>query len=431
VGGRLAGLTSAQRAWLWSIVAVAAAVRVAWALYATRTPAAVGDPFFYFEYGKRLAAGHGYDNYATGEPTAYYPVGYPAALAMVFWIVQHTPIPDDLPMAGALFQAALGTGSVVLVFVIARKLFGVTAGLVAAGITALFPNLVFYVAILQVETLFIFLFLLCVAIAVDADWSAGALTRNRALVLGGALGVCTLVRPFAIPLLGGLALAVWIASRSWRALATTLGWVALTFALVVAPWVVRNIVKVDAATISTNMGDTLCIDRYVNSTGRFRFVDEAGGCAPSSLSEAARNTENNRIALRFVREHPGEELHLIGIRAWYMMENDRDGLQAAEVGSGERFLGHRLRSVLGGVADGYFFVALALAVLGLPAFVRDRRADRIIVLAAIATLVGVPLLLWGSTRFHVPLLPFLAISAAGSIAWLLADGRFRSRTRQG
>ena len=410
-------LTAAQRRWFWSILASGAGLRLAWAIYATKEPAAVGDPFFYFEYGKQLAAGHGYNNYGTGEPTAYYPVGYPAALAVVFWFVQHTPIPDNLALAGTLFQAALGTASIALVFVIARRLFGVTTGLVAAGVVALFPNLIFYVATLQVETLFIFLFLVVVAIAVDADWSSGALTRNRALVLGAALGVCTLVRPFGLPLLVGLAVALWLGGRGWRSAASTLGWVVLALAVVIGPWIARNVVQLHAATISTNMGDTLCIDRYVSSTGRFRFVDEAGGCAPSSLPEAERNAENIRIAMRFVREHPGEELHLLGIRAWYMMENDRDGLQAVERTSGQTFLGHRLRAVLGGVADTFFFLTLALAVLGLPSFLRERRGDRILVLSAILTLVGVPLLLWGSTRFHVPLLPFMAISAAVTVVF--------------
>jgi hypothetical protein len=424
---RIAGarLSGGQRRWLIAIVGIAAVLRVGWALYATRTPAAVGDPFFYFEYGKQLAVGHGYNNYVTGEPTAYYPVGYPAALAVVFWFVQHTPIPDNLPMAGALFQAALGTASVGLVFLIGRRLFGVQTGLVAAGIVALFPNLIFYVATLQVETLFIFLFLLVVAIAVHADWEGGSFTRNRALALGVALGLCTLVRPFGIPLLVGLAVALWLTGRGWRSTLATLGWVVLALAVVVTPWVARNVVKLHAATISTNMGDTVCIDRYLNSTGRFRFVDEAGGCAPSSLSEAERNTENIRIALQFVRKHPGDELHLIGIRAWYMMENDRDGLQAVEGGSGEAFLGHRVRAVLGGFADTFFFVALALAVLGLPAFVRGRRGDRVLVLSAIATLFGVPLLLWGSTRFHVPLLPFFALAAACTLVRLTRHGGLR------
>jgi asparagine N-glycosylation enzyme membrane subunit Stt3 len=87
-----------------------------------------------------------------------------------------------------------------------------------------------------------------------------------------------------------------------------------------------------------------------------------------------------------------------------------------EGGSGEPFLGHRVRAVLGGIADTFFFVSLALALAGLRSFLRDRRADRIFVLCAIVTLVGVPMLLWGSTRFHIPLLPFMAISGASAIA---------------
>lgn len=409
-------MTHSQRRWLWAILATAAALRVSWSLYATKAPTQLGDPFLYFQYGKQFAAGHGYNSYFTGEPTAYYPIGYPAVLGALFWFVQHTPVPDNLPLAASLLQTALGTAAVGLVFVITRRLFDVGTGLVAAGIVALFPNLIFYVATLQVETLFIFLFLLVVAIAVHADWSAGQVTRNRALVLGATMGISALVRPFGVPLVIGLGIALWLSTHNWRAVASTLGWVLLTFTLVVAPWVVRNIVTMHAATISTNMGDTVCIDRYVNSSGRFRFVDEAAGCAPSSLPEGERNTENLRLALRFVREHPGDEVHLIGVRAWYMMENDRDGLQAVEGGSGEPFLGHRVRAVLGGIADTFFFVSLALALAGLRSFLRDRRADRIFVLCAIVTLVGVPMLLWGSTRFHIPLLPFMAISGASAIA---------------
>ncbi len=424
-------MTRGQLRWLVAILAGAAVLRVAWALYATRAPAnpLAGDPFFYFRYGRALAEGHGYNNYFGGKPTAYYPIGYPAVLAVVFWVVQHTPIPDNLPMAGSLFQAAVGTGSVGLVFVISRRLFGTTTALVGAGIYAVFPNAIYYVATLQLETVFTFAFLGAVAVMVTHDWSLGLPSRGRMLVFGAVLGLSALVRPFSVPLLVGLVVTLLVAGSGWRRTLAAAGWAVLAFVVVIAPWILRNAVVMGAPTFSTNMGDTVCIDRYPHSNGRFRFVGPPY-CAAADEPEARRNTDNLRKALTFVRQHPGDELTLVGKRGWYMMESDSDGLLYERP---HPFFGHRLRTVLTRVANGYFFLMLALSVVGILAFVRERRPEHIFVLSAIVTLLGIPLVLWGSTRFHFPVLPFVAMAAASAptgFGWLLGRSR-RSRAAPG
>lgn len=405
-----------QRWVLWGILAVALGLRVAWVLYATRSPTSPigsGDPYFYYRYAKQLAAGHGY-NGLNGKPTAYYPIGYPLALAGLFWVVRHTPLPHDLPMAASLAQAVLSTASVGLVFIVARRIFGAPAGLLAAATLALFPNIIFYVSSMETETLFIFLVLVCVAILVTHDWSVGAPSWRRLLVFGAALGASALVKPFSVPLLAGLALVLLLMGTGWRRMLAAVGVAGAAFVVVVTPWLVRNEVRMHTLAFSTNMGDTLCIDRYVGSNGRFHFVDKPY-CASAREPEAQRNRDNIRIALRFVAHHPGLELRLIGKRFWYMMENDRGGLQPTR-----SFMSSGARHALSRIADGYYFAALAVAVLGLPLFVVERRPDRLFTLTAIATVLGVPLTLWGATRFHMPLLPFVAIAAGAAIARLLA-----------
>ncbi len=65
------------------------------------------------------------------------------------------------------------------------------------------------------------------------------------------------------------------------------------------------------------------------------------------------------------------------------------------------------------IADWYFFGLLALAVVGLPAFARrERRPELLVVGSGFAGLLVIPLLLWGNPRFHIPLAPFLVLSAA-------------------
>ncbi|MGH9012333.1 MAG: glycosyltransferase family 39 protein [Acidimicrobiia bacterium] len=427
--GPAGGLTPAQRRWLVAILVAAAGVRLAWALYATQEPirAIGGDAYSYYYYGKELAAGDGYVNYLTGEPTAYYPIGYPAILAGLFWFVRHTPIPDNLPVAGSLLNAVLGTLSVGLVFVIVRRLFDARVGLVAAAITAVFPNLVFYVATFQIETTFIFLALAAVAVIVTHDWSTGPPGRARLMAFGAVFGLSALVRPFSLPLLLALVVAVLAAGYGWRRALAALGWPLLALVVMLMPWTVRNIVVMDAPIVfSTNMGDTLCLDRSLDATGQFRFATHAG-CAAPDTPEVKRNSESTRRAIEFVLEHPDKELELIAKRAWYMMENDHDGLIAVEAGEANRLLGHRLRTVLTRAADWFFYASLVLAAVGLPAFFRGRRPGRLFVVVAMLSLIAVPLGLWGNPRFHLPVLPFVAMAAAVPLTRLAFCRAHRTR----
>ena len=79
-------------AWAWAIVivGVAFALRLAWLLYAkSEAPQdwlQAGDQYSYWYYGNEIAAGHGYVSYVTNQPTAYYPIGYPALLASLFFV---------------------------------------------------------------------------------------------------------------------------------------------------------------------------------------------------------------------------------------------------------------------------------------------------------------------------------------------------------
>jgi 4-amino-4-deoxy-L-arabinose transferase-like glycosyltransferase len=420
VPGPGGALTPGQRRWLVAILAVALGARLAWAVYATEEPIRLlsGDAYSYYFYGKQLASGHDLVGYTSHEPTAYYPVGYPAILAVPFWIVRNTPIPDNLPLAGSFLNVAFGTLSVGLVFVIARRIFGTPVGLVAAGIAAVFPNLVFYTATLQLETAFIFFTLAAVAILVTHHWSGGPPSRARLLAFGVVLGLSALVRPFSLPLLAGLVVAVLVAGYGWRRALAALGWTLLPLVVLFTPWTIRNLVVMDAPVVfSTNMGDTLCLDRSLDSTGKFRFVTHEG-CAPPGTPEVERNAESTRRAIEFVIEHPDKELELILERAWNIMEEDHDGLTAVEVGQTRPFLGHRLRTILTRTADWFFYAALVLGAIGLPALFRGRRPERLVVAVAVLTLLVVPLGLWGNPRFHLPLLPFLAVTAAVPLARL-------------
>ncbi len=58
-----------------------------------------GDQYSYWYYGHEIAAGRGYISYAT----ACYPIGFPAILAVVFWLSQHTFLPSDVLAASCSY----------------------------------------------------------------------------------------------------------------------------------------------------------------------------------------------------------------------------------------------------------------------------------------------------------------------------------------
>ena len=142
---------------IFVVLLAALAVRVAWVLYAGHEPTGFnsGDPVAYLRYGRELAAGHGYRSIVTGQPTAFYPIGYPLFVAVFAWPVQHGLLPDDLTRIVGLAQAVLGTGTVWFVWVIGQRLFGSRVALLAAVVTAAWPGLVLLTASLHLETVFV------------------------------------------------------------------------------------------------------------------------------------------------------------------------------------------------------------------------------------------------------------------------------------
>ncbi len=408
--------------------------RIVWAMWAQRhvpiTWVTSGDQYGYWYYGNELAHGRGYVSYLDGTATSYYPVGYPALLAVVDWIGLHVPlVPNDQVLLTNLAHSLLGAASIVLVCFIARKVVGNRAGLVAAAIVAFFPSMVIGVATFAVETTFVFAALACVAILVDHDWALGPPGRRRLLWFGAAFGAAVLVRPFIAPILIGLAIAAWIAGGGWRPALRTVGWVLPTLIVVLTPWTIRNEARFDAfVPISTNLGDTLCMARFPGSTGGFSFAGPPN-CAETTLPEAERNTANTRAAARFVVDHPVEELRLVGRRFRLITEHDHFMLTEVLV-NGSVELPSGVRRAVDFGADWYYHMVWILALPGLVLLCRGWRRDRLLgarralVVVTAAGLLVIPIGLWGTPRFHAPLLPFLAIAAAGSVTWL--TDRYRS-----
>ena len=405
-------------------------MRVAWALYAAREPTgfSAGDPLAYLHYGRELAAGHGYRSFITNQPTAFYPIGYPLFIALFAWPAQHGVLPDDVTRLTALGQAVLGTATVWFVWIVARRAFDDRVAIVASVLVAFWPGLILMTASLNLETVFVALLLGSLAVLM-AGPPGSEVPFARVVAAGALLGLSALVRPFSLPVLGVVLVGQWV-RHGWRVAVRTTVVLTVVMALVLAPWVARNQRELGTTALSTNMGDTLCLDHRIGALGYFTFAPECfegfDAVAPADV-EQVRNRENTKRALTFIREHPGDELRLIPIRAWHLVEHDHDGLLGVESGGANAFLPSPVRTILRLVADWWYWITLALAAIAAPSFFRRSRPardDRMILGLTTLVLLLIPLELYGYTRFHVPLLPLQAIGAAVTLT-LAADWRAR------
>ncbi len=428
---------------LLSILLLATVLRVAWVAYAAREPQGLHDPSLYYFYGAHIADARGYrvpdfeeaaklapeevrrlleeDSklLANRQPTAYYPVGYPAALGGVYSLVRHTPIPDNLVLATGYFQVFLSVATAAFAFFVGRRLFSPAVGLLAAFALAVWPNLVFNTSSFLTETLFNFLVMLALLVILSTSWQDRRLSISRLLVFGVVLGLSALVRPISL-LFVPLLVVAWLGGGfGWRRAFGYAGLVAGVTAAVIAPWAIRNAVVMDAPiVISANLGDDLCIGHYPGATGHFGLPETCFAEAPyegldRATFEVRRNNDNIRRAIEYAVDHPTFELKILSRKAYYTWEHDHDGLWAAESYGEDPFLNSDARDGLWRLSDVFYYTMISLGALGLAGFVwPPLDARRVFFLLALLALAGVPLAFFGDARFHVPVLPLLAVAAA-------------------
>lgn len=409
-------MTKRERLVVGGILVVALGLRVAWCLYAARPPGpGLHDPNFYRHLGEQLARFEGYRLHGTdGGVTAYYPPGYSFSLAPFFWLVYHTPIPDDVETGViATLNIAWQLATIVLAFLVARRLTGRSAaGYVSAGVLALWPNLIFHTAPALSESFFLFLLLVVALLVVSAPW--GQVGTRRLVAIGVVLGAATLVRPITIPIYPALLVVLLVSKIGWRRAITQTAVVVGASVAVLAPWVIRNTIVMHQVALSTNTGDNLCMSRRVGGTGAFEFPNDRCFSGPFEQLkrpeyETERDAHTRQLAFEFVREHPGEELRLVFRRLGETFKDDADGIAAVESYGTDVFMSDDTRDLLKRVATGYGALAGVAGVAGLVIVARRRTPEGWFVVLTGVGLLLPPLVFFGDPRFHVPAVPIAAI----------------------
>lgn len=370
---------------------------------ATREPPR-WDGHFYARYAEALARGLGYVEVAPGaapRPTAFYPVGYPAALAAAMRAV------GDATVAMALVNLVASLTAAAALTSVAARAGGERAATRAAVLYALYPGAVLWCGAAMTETLHGALLALSLAATAlpRTDRSRGV----GAFAAGAALGAATLVRPQSLLLLPLASLG----GRSLRGRALALLLSALGAAAVVAPWTARNCATLDAcALVSTNGGSNLLIGTFPDARGGYRRPAAADGCA-DVRGEVHRDRCMSNLARERIREAPGRWLALGGMKlaGTFLWEHDPVSYLRGE--RRERF-GDVTYGALVALCTAAWWALLAGAWKGLGR-ARDNEAIDVAARFAVGALAATAFthgVFLGADRYHLVVVPLLCVPAA-------------------
>jgi len=177
------------------------------------------------------------------------------------------------PRLARLVLAVIGTLSVLFAYLIARRLSGPAAGLLAAAVIAIYPALLEYQGMLMTEPLAATLLSGAVLAVI---WASDPGRGLAAWALPGALlGAMSLVRPeyLVVSLLIGLVVGARGLRGSPRAGLARAGVLLAALVLVLAPWAVRNAIVLDRfVPISTGGSQVLFAGTYLPSDGNPQAV---------------------------------------------------------------------------------------------------------------------------------------------------------------
>ena len=263
---------------------------------------------FFFELARGIAAGN--------WPVFRVPL-YPMFLATVTFGHQ-----TFLPVLVA--QSLIGAGTVWCAAMLAREMFGNTAAIIAAILTAIYPYYVVHDTALQETSLYTFLITLAVLLLLRVRRSGSIVT---AIGAGFTLGAAVLTRanlaPFAAVAPLWVAMAAGSGAAQWRRRLSVSILCASAGALTVLPWLVHSYQLTGAPRLGTETGFFLWLGNNPYTFSRYpaESIDRSQTVALKALNERDRRAldalSSDLVAvdqwfrnkgLEYIREHPWQTL---------------------------------------------------------------------------------------------------------------------------
>lgn len=356
------------------------------------------------------------------EHTTYFRAPfYTWCLAGLYWVA------GESLWVGRLFGVVVGLVSIVFTYLIGRRLGGLSIGLIAAALHAVYPVAVYFEGELLLDP--VFTLLLEISVYQFLGWLEQP--RARTLAWSGIwLGLAAITRPTALvllPIFLGVMLSRPLRQRVeagiWRQVGLLIG----ATALVIAPLTVRNLVVAhDPVLISSQGGINFFIGNNEAADGVSAVMPEPYGFnwQIRQITYTAEQAEGRKLtpgqvssywagqAWGWITDNPGRAMGLFFSKLYRQFSNDEisNNRSLSSVWANYPLLRH---IPLG------FAVLFALAVVGAVWEWRRSVATQALILVIVAYALAVSLFFFNS-RFRLPLLPYYFVLAAVGLRGLIA-----------
>jgi 4-amino-4-deoxy-L-arabinose transferase-like glycosyltransferase len=376
---------------------------------------------------------HGEFAFEPGTLTSMRPPLYPATVAALYRMFGLESF-----QAVRLFQAGLSLLTVLLVYRLGRELVSRRAALWLAALYCFYPSLLVYNALLLTEVLFTFL--------LAAAYCALVVSFKRRLpgllvIAGGLLGLAALTRSvlwLLPPFLGVFLLLTWKGSVRQRMFASLA--LLVPFVATITPWTIRNTsLQRTFITIDTMGGRNFMMGNY-RFTPLYRSWDAISVkgeeswfsqlCSSHPQAKGSSQGVIDKLALdhgfKFVFENPALTLKRDLVKLLDFWGLERELIAAA----GQGFFGPipiPVFILLTVVVIGSY---AAVAILGIFGAVMTPPADRRmhgLFLLVIVFICGMHTIVFGHSRYHLPIIPLVLLYSANAIVNLPAIWKQRSR----
>jgi 4-amino-4-deoxy-L-arabinose transferase-like glycosyltransferase len=404
---------------------------------------AYGDQLFYTAQAQALAKGQGFvylNSYGERVTTAVHPPLHSALMALV----RIVPFDGDNYTPFRLACALIGTGTVVVVGLAARRVAGPRAGIIAALFAAVYPNLWINDVLMLSESTFSFAIAL-VLYASALLWDEP--TPRASVLLGVSVALAALSRAEAqlLLLLLVVPLAYFLRGLSLRERAKRGGIAILTAVIVMAPWLARNYLTFSAHPVGVSTASGFVIE-ISNCDQTYGIVPSGGETPPTDVDkflgywapecdrtpwpagdETVVNAAKQKAGVDYILAHKSRFPVVVAARIGRIWDVWRPG-QSYDF---NRFFERRGDwPTIGGMA--MYYPLLIASVAGL-VVLRRRRQTLVPYLAIFAVTTFTAAISFGITRYRVGADVALTVLAAVAVDALLrrwrpvADERPRAR----
>ena len=362
------------------------------------------DESFHDRWAESIAQGN-----VLGETVFFRAPFYPYLLGAFSAVFGHNVLVPRLA------QALLGTVSVIFIFLLGRRLFGIHAAVLSAFLAATYPVLIFFEGMLLFETV-LTVFLL--ATVFSSEHSFGRNTIRSWLITGLLIGLVCITRPVFLALIPLFVLYAYRRSMRHQPGAFRLISALLSgMLIVIAPITLRNfLVSGDFVLIASQGGINFYVGNNPEADGYTSRLPKLGGTSweyrdqvrhvQQSIGHPPTPSEESRFwyarGLDFVTGQPAQALMLY-MKKLYLFWNRTEIPNNRDYSTFVQY-----SSVLQALPSGFWLVG-PLGLAGMVFALQRRRA--VWIAGLVITYSMAIALFFICARFRIPVVPLLCLFA--------------------